>query len=94
MPTNHRFILTTSDGEYLTDLTSLETVQYSRFVNNPGWFMLVTDPDMDPSLLVKDRLIHFHRQPEGGEDRLEMVGLLKYWDWFEVAPGADRLEVF
>ena len=93
MPTNHRFILTTSDGEYLTDLTSLETVQYSRFVNNPGWFMLVTDPDMDPSLLVKDRLIHFHRQPEGGEDRLEMVGLLKYWDWFEVAPGADRLRL-
>lgn len=93
MPANHRFILKTSDGEHLTELTKLESVQYSRFVNNSGWFMLVTDPDMDPSLLVKDRLIEFWRQPEGAEDRLEMVGILKYWDWFEVAPKADRLRL-
>lgn len=93
MAATHRFILTTSDGEHLTELTAIESVQYSRFVNNPGWFMLIIDPDLDPSLLDIDRLIEFWRQPEGGEDRLEMVGFLRYWDWFENAPRADRLRL-
>ncbi len=93
MPANHRFILTTSDGQHITEINAIESVQYSRFVNNPGWFMLILDPSFDPTFIDVDNLIEFWRQPEGAEDRLEMVGFLRYWDWFETAPKAERLRL-
>ena len=93
MPTSHRFILTTDRGQHLAELTHIESVQYSRFVKNSGWFMLVMDPDFDESFLNVDNLIEFWRQPEGGEDRLEMVGFSRYWDWFEVSPKEERLRL-
>ena len=55
--------------------------------------MAVLDPDFDTAFLDVDNLIEFWRQPEGGEDRLEMVGFIRYWDYFETAPKSERLRI-
>jgi len=93
MGAEHRLVVRTHDGVYLRELETWESIQYGRFLNNVGWFMIVMSPDGADDLPDVDRLIEFWRKPEGGEERLEMVGFCRYWDWFEAGAGNDRLRI-
>lgn len=93
MGAKHRIIVRTHDGEYLTELNSWVSLQYGRFLNNAGWWMIILPGDTDPLLPDVDRIFEFYRKPVGGEERLEMVAFARYWDWFEVSPGNDQLRM-
>lgn len=69
------------------------SVSYTRVVNNIGWFSGVVSSEFDLRLLDVDRLIEFWRQAEGGEDRLEMVGFLRYWEWSQNETGMESLRI-
>jgi hypothetical protein len=79
MGAKHRIVVRTHDGKYLTELNRWSSLQYGRFVNSQGWWMVVLPGDIDPLLPDVDRILEFYRKPEGGEDRLEMVGFTRYW---------------
>ena len=93
MGAKHRIIVRTHDGEYLTELNSWVSLQYGRFLNSAGWWMIVLPGNTDPLLPDVDRIFEFYRKPVGGEERLEMVAFTRYWDWFEVTPGDDQLRM-
>jgi hypothetical protein len=93
MGAKHRIIVRTHDGKYLTELNRWSSLQYGRFVNNQGWWMVVLPGDTDTLLPDVDRILEFYRKPEGGEERLEMVGFTRYWDWFESSPENEHLRM-
>lgn len=93
MGAKHRLVVRTHDGEYLAELDRWTSLQYGRFINNPGWWMMVLPGDTDPLFPDVDRIIEFYRKPVGGEERLEMVGFTRYWDWFESGPENELLRI-
>ena len=93
MGAKHRIVIRTHDGEYLTELNTWASLQYGRFQNSAGWWMIILPGNTDPLLPDVDRIIEFYRKPVGGEERLEMVGFMRYWDWFEVGPNDERLRI-
>ena len=78
-----------SDGIQLAELTDLESVEYWRVLNDKGGFNIITRADFDESLLGVDHLIEFWRTPEGGDELLMMVGLLRWWEWLENDDGFE-----
>ncbi len=93
MGAKHRLVIRTSDGEYLGELTEWVSLQYGRFQNSPGWWMIILPGHTDPTLPDVDRIIEFYRKPVGGIERLEMVGFTRYWDWFEDSPNNELLRI-
>ena len=41
MGAEHRLVVRTHDGVYLRELETWESIQYGRFLNNVGWFLIV-----------------------------------------------------
>ena len=81
--------LFTSDGIQLAELADLESVEYWRVLNGIGGFHVTTREDFDDNWLGVDRLIEFWRTPEGGEERLMMVGFMRWWEWLENEDGFE-----
>ena len=65
MGAKHRLVVRTSDGEYLQELTDWVSLQYGRFQNSPGWWMVILPGNADPLLPDVDRIIEFYRKPVG-----------------------------
>jgi len=91
MTARNRLVILTSDGIQLAELADLEAIEYWRVLNDKGGFNIITRSDFDESLLGVDRLIEFWRTPKGGEETLMMVGLLRWWEWFENSDGFELL---
>lgn len=90
---NHRYRLRTSDGESLRDIESVVRVEWSRVLNDIGWFEMIVPGDYPEELLDVDRLIEFWREPTGGMNQLTMVGFLRKWEWFETSDGEELLRM-
>lgn len=93
MPANYQIKIFTSDGVALAEMQDLSRWKYSRTLNQIGWFQITADPNIDPVLLEPDRLFEFWRRPEGGENQLEIVGFLRYWEWMEGRDGKEILRL-
>ncbi len=93
MGAEHRLIVRTHDGEYLTEIEDYESFQYGRFINNVGWWMIILPGTTPNDFADVDRLVEFWRKPEGGDEQLQMVGFTRYWDWFETGPDDERFRI-
>lgn len=89
--TKYTYSLYTSDGERLAELEDLERVEYWRALNTIGGFHIITRPDFPTDWLGVDKLIEFWRQPEGGESTLQIVGMMRWWEWMENEAGNEVL---
>jgi hypothetical protein len=93
MGAEHRLIVRTHDGEYLTEIETWESFQYGKFINNVGWWMVVLPGDTPNDLADVDRIVEFWRKPEGGDEQHQMDGFNRYWDWFETGPNDERFRM-
>ncbi len=91
---NHRYRLRTSDGESLIDIENVVRIEWTRVLNDVGWFDIVVSGDYPDDLLDVDRLIEFWREvPDAGINQLTMVGFLRKWEWFETPQGETLLRM-
>ena len=93
MPPEHRILLLTHDGESLQVVEEFQDLEYTRTLNEIGWFKMTVPAEFSPSLLQPDMLFEFWRKPEGGIEKLMMVGFLRKWKYFETSRGLDRLRL-
>lgn len=91
---NHRYRLRTSDGESLREIENVVRVEWTRVLNDVGWFEMIVPADYPRELLDVDRLVEFWREvPEAGINQLTMVGFLRKWEWFERSDGQELLRL-
>jgi len=82
-------VIRTHDGEMLAVVHDLIRAEITRSQNNVGWFSCTASADFDPALLQPDRIVEFWRQPQGGEEKIMGVGLMRKWGWRELQDGRE-----
>lgn len=93
MPAEHRLLLLTHDGEPLQVVEDFQDLEYTRTLNEIGWFKMTVPAEFPSDLLQPDMLFEIWRKPEGGIEKLMMVGFLRKWTYFESSRGLNRLRL-
>lgn len=93
MPAEHRILLLTHDGEPLQVVEEFQNLEYTRTLNEIGWFTMTVPAEFPRALLQPDMLFEIYRKPEGGIEQLMLVGFLRKWKYFETSRGLDRLRL-
>lgn len=93
MPAEHRILLLTHDGEPLQVVEEFQNLEYTRTLNEIGWFKMIVPAEFPPAFVKPDMLFEIWRKPEGGIEQLMMVGFLRKWKYFETARGQERLRL-
>lgn len=83
MQTNAWLNVRTDDGIQIATITSAERWELIRTLNEVGWFEVVVDGNLDPRILGLDRVVEFWHRPPGGDETLDGVGFMRFWEWFD-----------
>lgn len=93
MPAEYRLLLLTHDGEPLHVIEEFSRLEFTRTLNEIGWFQMTVPAEFPPGLVEPDNLIEIWRKPEGGIEQLMMVGFIRKWRYFESSRGLNQLRL-
>lgn len=85
--------MVTHDGEPLQIIEEYGDLEYTRTLNEIGWFAMTLPVDFPAQFVQPDMLFEIWRKPDGGIFDRRMVGFLRKWRWFENSRGQERLRI-
>jgi len=91
MKPRHFLKVFNDEGDSIGEIAQFSRLGYYRAANDIGGFELVVPPDLSTEMIDVDHQIEIWRQPYGGRRKLQTVGFMRAWEWFETNDGEERL---